>query len=194
MAKENAQVDKLTKLSKQLKEANRNIETLSIKDKQYAPVNERLKAFRSVYPKGRVKSEMLSLENGVVLFEATIYDNEGNNIANAHAYEKEDSSFINKTSFIENAETSAIGRALGIAGFGIDVSVASADEVTNAIENQEVPITKGQLEELINNKDKLIDIFKQRGIKGTKELKKLTIEEADELLRLLDEQSWVYTR
>jgi hypothetical protein len=52
------------------------------------------------------------------------------------AYEKESSSFINKTSYIENCETSAVGRALGMCGFGIDVSVASAEEVQNAINNQ----------------------------------------------------------
>ena len=52
------------------------------------------------------------------------------------AYEKENSTFINKTSYIENCETSALGRALGIAGFGIDTSVASAEEVQNAINNQ----------------------------------------------------------
>ena len=52
------------------------------------------------------------------------------------AYEKEGSTFINKTSYIENAETSAVGRALGFCGFGIDTSVASYEEVTNAINNQ----------------------------------------------------------
>lgn len=53
------------------------------------------------------------------------------------AYEKENSSFINKTSYIENCETSAVGRALGMAGFGIDTSVASAEEVENAMQQQE---------------------------------------------------------
>ena len=53
------------------------------------------------------------------------------------AYEKESSSYINKTSYIENCETSAVGRALGMAGFGIDTSVASFEEVSNAIAQQE---------------------------------------------------------
>ncbi len=48
------------------------------------------------------------------------------------AYEKENSSFINKTSYIENCETSAVGRALGMAGFGIDTSIRSAEEMQNA--------------------------------------------------------------
>ena len=59
-----------------------------------------------------------------------------------HAYEKEDSSFINQTSFIENCETSAVGRALGMAGFGIDVSIASAEELATALMNQGAKICK----------------------------------------------------
>jgi hypothetical protein len=57
-------------------------------------------------------------------------------LATGYAQEKESSSFINKTSYIENCETSAVGRALGFCGFGIDVSVASYEEVANAINNQ----------------------------------------------------------
>ena len=46
------------------------------------------------------------------------------------------SSMINKTSALENAETSAVGRALAFAGFQTDASIASADEVANAIVQQ----------------------------------------------------------
>jgi hypothetical protein len=52
------------------------------------------------------------------------------------AYEKENSSFINKTSALENCETSAVGRALAILGFEIKKSVASYEEVANAKLNQ----------------------------------------------------------
>ena len=58
-------------------------------------------------------------------------------VATGNAYEKEASTFINKTSYIENCETSAIGRALGVYGIGIDASLASAEEVVNAVNNQE---------------------------------------------------------
>ncbi len=67
--------------------------------------------------------------------KAAVYDN-GSLLATGHAYEKETSSFINKTSFIENCETSAVGRALGMLGIGIDTSVCSAEELQNAIDNQ----------------------------------------------------------
>ena len=118
--------------------ANEQIKTTDIKGKEYAEVNQRIKAFRMVYPQGSIRTEMLSNENGVCVFRATVWDETNTLLATGHAYEKEDSTFINKTSFIENCETSAIGRALGMAGFGIDVSVASAEEVQNAIANQEV--------------------------------------------------------
>lgn len=119
--------------------ANEQIGTIDIKGKDYAEVNQRIKAFRMVYPQGVIETEMLSNENGICVFKAFVGYREGNELyklATGTAYEKEDSSFINKTSYIENCETSAVGRALGMAGFGIDVSVASAEEVQNAINNQ----------------------------------------------------------
>lgn len=126
-----------------IKKANDEAKTTMVKDKPYIEVNERIKAFRKVYPEGFINTEMLSNENGVCIFKATVgFESEhGIRVLGVgHAYEKEGSTFINKTSFIENAETSAIGRALGMAGFGIDTSVASAEEVQNAINNQ--PISK----------------------------------------------------
>jgi len=62
-------------------------------------------------------------------------------LAVGHAYEKEGSTFINKTSYIENCETSAVGRALGMLGIGIDTSIATAEEVNIAIINQDPVLT-----------------------------------------------------
>lgn len=118
--------------------ANETIKTTNIKGKEYAEVNQRIKAFRMVYPQGKIPTELLSNENGVCVFKASVYSDDGKLLATGHAYEKEDSNFINQTSYLENAETSAVGRALGMAGFGIDVSVASAEEVANAMQNQEL--------------------------------------------------------
>ena len=67
-----------------------------------------------------------------------VRDENGNLLGKAHAYERENSSFINNTSYIENCCTSATGRALGYAGYGIDTSVASYEEVANAINNQTI--------------------------------------------------------
>ena len=120
----------------QLVKAKSIIRTVDVKGKEYAEVNQRIKAFRSICPGGAIVTEMLSNENGMCVFKATILDEEMRIIGTGTAYEKETSSYINKTSYIENCETSAVGRALGMCGFGIDTSIASAEEVQNAILNQ----------------------------------------------------------
>lgn len=121
----------------QIVKANELIKTTDVKGKEYAEVNQRIKAFRSLLPNGSIETEIISVENGVVIMKAVVKNEEGNIIGIGHAYEKENSTFINKTSYIENCETSAVGRALGMCGFGIETSIASYEEVTNAIKNQE---------------------------------------------------------
>jgi len=119
-----------------LEKVNSEMLSTNIKGKDYVEVNQRIKAFRKLYPEGTIETEMLSNENGVCVFKARVMAL-GCTLGTGHAYEKEDSSFINKTSYIENCETSAVGRALGMLGLGVDTSVASAEEVQNAINNQE---------------------------------------------------------
>lgn len=120
----------------QLQKANKICSSIDVKGKEYVEVNQRIKAFRSICPGGSITTEMLSNENGVCVFRATVCDENMQILGTGTAYEKETSSFINKTSYIENCETSAVGRALGMCGFGIDTSIASAEEVQNAIRNQ----------------------------------------------------------
>lgn len=143
----------------QIKEVNKALKTTPIKGKNYVEVNERVKAFRMLEPEGCISTEILSLENGVCVIKATIINSAGQMLATGIAYEKEGSSNINKTSYIENCETSAIGRALGMCGIGIDTSIASYEEVANAIENQENPApvkeadTKLRVLKYVNNSD-----------------------------------------
>lgn len=130
----------------ELAKVNEQIKTTDIKGKAYAEVNERIKAFRQLFINGGIQTELISLDNGVCIIKATVTDENGFILGTGIAYEKEGSSFINKTSFIENCETSAVGRALGMLGIGIDTSVASFEEVGNAIKQQEdeKPITADQ--------------------------------------------------
>ena len=121
----------------ELQEANKLIKTIDVKGKDYAEVPQRIKAFRSLFPNGAIETSIISNDNQMVVMKATVRDEEGHVLGEGHAYEKESSSFINKTSYIENCETSAVGRALGMCGFGIDTSVASYEEVANAINNQD---------------------------------------------------------
>ena len=113
------------------------LKTINIKGKLYVPVNERVKAFREYFPDHTVVTEIISLNDNSVVMKATVYDANGTVCAVGHAQEDRNASNINKTSYVENAETSAVGRALGMFGIGIDTSMASADEVVNAVERQE---------------------------------------------------------
>lgn len=123
-----------------LKERNKNLKTVDIKGKKYVEVNTRIQVFRELFPEGRQETEVLAhdLEKGIILMKVKVYADSTSDkpIAVGTALEKESSSFINKTSYVENCETSAFGRALGNLGIGIDTSVASYEEVANAIENQ----------------------------------------------------------
>lgn len=122
-----------------LVKANAAIRTTNIKGKEYAEVNQRVKAFRTLYPEGFITTEILCREGGLCIIRATVghyTDGKSVILATGTAYEKEGSSQINRTSYIENCETSAVGRALGMAGFGIDTSIASADEMNNALLQQ----------------------------------------------------------
>lgn len=127
---------------KRIVEANKLVLSIDIKGKEYVQVNQRIKAFRFLYPKGKIETKIISLEGEigkrVCLVKCEIYDDLGNFLSCDYAEEKEDSTFINKTSFIENAITSATGRAIATAcAIGVDTSIASYEEVSNAIANQE---------------------------------------------------------
>lgn len=119
-----------------LKRVNEGVKRIEVKGKAYACVAARVQAFRELYPNGSITTDILSLENGVVTMKSTIFDDQGNILATGHAQEKETASQVNKTSFIENCETSAVGRALGMLGIGSDEQMASAEEVANAINQQ----------------------------------------------------------
>ena len=113
------------------------MKTINIKGKEYVEVNERLKHFRANYKDHSLVSEVLDKTDTSILIKATISDKTGRALATGLAEEEKGSTFINKTSYVENCETSAWGRALANFGIGLDVSVASADEVGNAIANQD---------------------------------------------------------
>ena len=172
-----------------IQKANETIKTTDIKGKDYAEVNQRIKAYRMVYPNGTIRTKLAKLENGICVFMAEVTNNDGEVIATGTAYEKENSTFINKTSYIENCETSAVGRALGMAGFGIDTSVASAEEVANVIENQKedkkvILATENQIKII---KDMMSDEQINEACKLVKKenLNEFTIQEASSLIKKL---------
>ena len=113
---------------------------IQIKGKDYIEVNERVKQFHKDYPNGSITTELIEMTDRFITKTTVITDVENpERKFTGIAYEKEDSTFINKTSALENCETSSVGRALGMLGIGIDTSLASYDEVANAVEQQKTP-------------------------------------------------------
>ena len=107
---------------------------VKIHNKEYFTVAERLNELnKNVEGNYTLTTDMVYFRDGMVVFKAILQI--GENTFVGHAMEKEAASMINKTSLVECAETSAIGRALASAGY-MGTEFASADEVATAIQNQ----------------------------------------------------------
>lgn len=116
------------------------LKTINIKGKDYVQVNERIRFFTDTYKQGAIVTDV-TFEDKYVRVRATVYPNiveQPTRYFTGHAEEDRTQGNINKTNALENAETSAIGRALGIMGIGILDSVATAEEVSHAIYKQSV--------------------------------------------------------
>jgi hypothetical protein len=120
-----------------------DLPTVDIKGKEYVMVKDRIAYFNEEYPQGCIQTEMTSYRDGQVIFKATVYpdvaaDNQSNTSRcfTGWSQAREDQGMINKTSALENAETSAVGRALAMMGIGVIESIASADEMVKAIAPQ----------------------------------------------------------
>ena len=113
--------------------------TTNIKGKDYVEVNLRLLYFRNepTFAGWSIESDLVDLQPDRCCIKAIIRDADGRIRATGHAHEDRTSSMINKTSYVENCETSAFGRALAALGIGIETSIASANEVQMAIAKQE---------------------------------------------------------
>lgn len=118
------------------------IQTINIKGKQYATVDSRVEFFREKFPTWSIETEypILDLDKGVCVCRAVVKDESGKIVADgfAHEWQSKPGSMVNKTSYIENAQTSAVGRALGFIGIGVNgMGIATAEEVTTAIAHQQ---------------------------------------------------------
>lgn len=126
---------------------NKAVKYIGIHGKNYAEVAQRVQAFRNLYPEGFITTDILRMDQSIVYMKAEVgfYEN-GQKVvlSTGMAYERQDASKINQTSYIENCETSAIGRALGFIGLGSENGIASAEEVQQAIDTQEA-IENGEI-------------------------------------------------
>ncbi len=115
------------------------LKTTNIKGRDYVQVNERVRAFRthSDFANMSIETNIVELSENRVLMVAKVLDQNGHVRSTGHAEELLTSHGVNSTSFIENCETSAVGRCLGFLGIGVDTSIASSEEVQDAIARQD---------------------------------------------------------
>lgn len=171
---------------KDLLKVNEKLNTLPVKGKNYVMVNERVKAFRELFPMGTISTNIEHLGDGMVVMRTIVSDGDLV-LATGLAYEKETSSYINKTSYIENCETSAVGRALGFLGIGIDASMASAEELANAITQQNEMKDAEKTEEVRKQKigkdkgEALMSLLEKAGQDSKAFLKVFKVEKPEDL-------------
>lgn len=127
---------------------------VTIHGKEYRTVARRIEDFRSSYATWSIQTEVVARDDAEVVVKATILDDQERVISTGYAEESRAASKINKTSALENAETSAVGRALAFFG-DAGTEIASADEVAGAIQQQngnapaEISVTVADLRKLM---------------------------------------------
>ena len=113
------------------------MKTINIHGKNYVEVHERVKFFRENFKDHSLTTEVIEKTENTIMMQAIVKNKDGFVLASGTAEEIKDSSKVNKTSHVENCETSAWGRALANLGIGLDTSIASADEMNSAIAKQD---------------------------------------------------------
>ena len=131
---------------KDIERVNTEIKKTNIKGKQYAEVSERILAFRKLNPNGKIITEIVEKTENDVTIKATIYDEDKEELATGYASEVK-KGLVNSVSMLENCETSAIGRALGFCGFGIDNGIASGQDMEKVEQYKQ----KNKKEEIYTN-------------------------------------------
>jgi len=134
---------------------------VNIRGKEYKTVALRVQEFRTDFPGHSLLTEIVKIDDDQCIIKAMIVK-DNVIIATGHAQEFRKASQINGTSYVENCETSAIGRAL--AGLGIGgTEFASANEVVNAIHQQNNPVQETLTEEQLEVAKNMLDEATKRG-------------------------------
>lgn len=150
--------------------SNYKFKTTNIRGKQYVEVNERIKFFRQEeqYKNWGIHTDFTVLDNEQAMCRCTITNTDGAVVAQGHAHEERSASNINKTSYVENCETSAVGRALAMLGIGIDTSIASANEVEEAIAKQQEMVDNPHVQKLAKKLDAPVENIMDKAVEYLK--------------------------
>jgi len=109
---------------------------VNIHGKDYKTVALRVTEFHQKYEgAAAITTDIVSADESKVVMKCTIYDNDSTVMATGFAEENRNNGNINRTSALENCETSAIGRALAALGFAGE-EYCSADEMSQAAIDQ----------------------------------------------------------
>lgn len=112
------------------------VKAILIKGKKYVLVADRVAYFNETYPKGSITTKLVSDPTSeMVIVKAMVYPDDSTRMFTGYSQAVIGDGMVNKTAALENAETSAVGRALGFMGIGVIESIASADEMNKATAN-----------------------------------------------------------
>lgn len=144
-----------------------NLPTIDIKGKKYVLVSERVLAFNENFPNGSIETEILSpIDSKTIVVKVTVTP-DVKNIARrfvGHSQAVIGQGMVNTTAALENAETSAVGRALGMMGIGVIESIASADEMNKSLNASKAPaVSQDTCEHLQTSKHQVVKEGKNKG-------------------------------
>ena len=151
---------------KDIERVNGEIKMLTLGKKDYAMVSERVTAFRKIWPQGFIRTEIISNDGTTVLMQARVgyyrEDWEEVVLATGYAQEVRGKGMVNGTSHIENCETGAVGRALGMIGLGLNGGgICSAEELANAVVAQKQTDEEWQQKKAEIEQQKLAELEKK---------------------------------
>lgn len=140
----------------------RKMKTIGIHWKQYVEVKERILALVENDSPYSIETDYQYFpESAIWVVKAKLTMIETGEIFTGLAQEKETDWSINKTSALENAETSAVGRACAFAGIGIVDGIASVDEINKASNREKQTPTGGYADKKWFNYSDLQDAIKE---------------------------------
>lgn len=117
-----------------------NEKAIKIQGKDYVLVSDRVLYFNETYKKGMIETQLIPSQPNTYIIKAKVVPDMDNHTRYFTGYSQATigQGMVNKTAALENAETSAVGRALGFMGIGVIDSIASPDEINKA----QAPIQK----------------------------------------------------
>ena len=157
----------------------------------YITVAERIEAFYAKYPEGSLRAELIEDDGTRIVMRAFAYrDREDTQPAVGHAEEVRGVGMVNKTSALENAETSAWGRALAALGFHVKKGIASREEVEQAVAEEERQKAEAPA---IERAAKLRARIRDLGVKDEAHMK-LTSLGKERLEQLTEDEAWQFEK